>query len=102
LRRAALPNRSKFQPPAPTQLATQLLILWSGEIRVTLHQRKCFLACLLRDTAVPEDVGYLQFRKPRLPGAEEVAGAADLEVGLCYYEAVGTLGHHLQTLGAVL
>src|SRR5439155_15043080 len=64
-----------------------------AELGVGGDDRLSLLARLLEDGGVTEEVGGAELGESRLPGAEELAGPAQLEVDLRDLEAVGRRGH---------
>ena len=94
--------RSSSPAPAREQRRPQRAVLGPGEVGIRRHEGEGFLPRLLEERAVTPQIGHAKGGQAGLPGADEVAGAADAEIGLGDAEPVAGLLHGGEPAARVL
>src|ERR1041384_960586 len=84
-------NQSKLILPALLHELQELARQAAG-----VHERARFPMRRFHHVAVAHEIAGSQLRQPRLPGAEEVARPAQLEIALGDHESIARLRHRLQ------
>src|SRR6185503_10989206 len=109
-------RRRPFRRPAIIRMAaspdfdqSELLVPLLCEERVqlrcerpALHERPRLMMGQLHDVAIANEIAGAQLRKSRLPRAEEISGAAQLEIAFRNHEAVGGGRHRFQALARIV
>src|SRR4029453_12154877 len=70
--------------------------------RPALHERPRLMMGQLHDVAIADEIAGAQLRESRLPRAEEISGAAQLEIAFRNHEAIGGGRHRLQALARIV
>src|SRR5499433_1196058 len=88
--------------PAGEERRAQGAVLWGEELRISRHEGEGLASRLLQHGAVAQEIRDAELRKTRLARAEEIARAAQLEVGLRDAKAIVRRRHGVDAAARLL